>query len=312
MNTLTRWIQSVTGLEIAVVSHILASLLIVLVLWGLQTLLIQLVNWGSKSPRTRYRWGKTIHYSAIALGIVLVVRVWLEGLPSLANFLGLVSAGLAIALSDLVTGLAGWVFILTRRPFEVGDRIQLGEFRGDVIDLRPFAFSLVEIGNWVDADQSTGRIIHVPNGKIFREPLANYTQGFAYIWHEIPVLVTFESNWEEAKRIVNEAVYRHAEMLSDSAARRVRMAARRYYIVFSKLTPIVYTSVEDSGILLTIRFLCQPRRRRGTSEAIWEDILREFAKHDDIDLAYPTQRIYNNRLEGKPDAGGPSRPGRPD
>ena len=221
MNTLTRWIQSVTGLEVAVVNHILASLIIVGVLWGLQTLLIWLVNLRSKSPRTRYRWGKTVHYTAIALGLVLIVRVWLEGLPSLANFLGLVSAGLAIALSDLVIGLAGWVFILTRRPFEVGDRIQLGEFRGDVIDLRPFAFSLVEIGNWVDADQSTGRIIHVPNGKVFKEPLANYTQGFAYIWHEIPVLVTFESNWEEAKRIVNEAVHRHAE-----TALGLRRAAR--------------------------------------------------------------------------------------
>ena len=117
-------------------------------------------------------------------------------------------------------------------------------------------------------------------------------------------MVTFESDWEKAKAILTEAVTEHAESLSDSAARRVRMAARRYYIVFSKLTPIVYLSVEDSGVLLTIRFLCQPRRRRGTSEAIWEHVLREFAKHDDIDLAYPTQRIYNNRLEGKPGAGG--------
>ena len=60
-------------------------------------------------------------------------------------------------------------------------------------------FSLMEIGNWVDAEQSTGRVIHVPNGKIFSEPLANYTDGFQYIWNEIPVLVTFESDWKKSQ-----------------------------------------------------------------------------------------------------------------
>lgn len=304
MDSLLTELRTFFSFDVGLLEKLLESLGLILILWLLQRLLVWILFQRFESARLRYRWRKAINYTAVGLGILVMARVWLVGLTSLATFLGLVSAGLAIALSDLVTGVAGWVFILTRRPFEVGDRIEIGEYRGDVIDLRPFAFSLIEIGNWVDADQSTGRIIHVPNGRVLREPLANYTQGFDYIWHELPVLVTFESDWEKAKAILTEAVNKNAETLSDSAARRVRMAARRYYIVFSKLTPIVYTSVEDSGILLTMRFLCQPRRRRGTSEAIWEDVLREFAKHDDIDLAYPTQRMYNNRLEGKPGAGG--------
>ena len=52
--------------------------------------------------------------------------------------------------------------------------------------------------------------------------------------------------------------------------------------------------------MLTIRYLCEPRRRRGTEQEIWEDILDAFAKHDDIDFAYPTQRFYDNSAEGKP------------
>ena len=304
MTDLTSWLAPVTTLDPQLLRKLLTSLATVAVIWVLQWLVTQIAERRIESQGSRYRWRKAIHYTSVVLGIVLVGRIWLEGLTSLATFLGLVSAGLAIALGDLVTGLAGWVFILIRRPFEVGDRIEIGEYRGDVIDLRPFAFSLVEIGNWVDADQSTGRIVHVPNGRILKDSLANYTQGFDYIWHEIPVMVTFESDWEKAKQIVTDVVNEHAEQLSDSAARRVRMAARRYYIVFSKLTPIVYTNVLDSGVVLTMRFLCNPRRRRGTSQAMWEAILIEFAKHDDIDLAYPTQRMYNNRLEGKPGAGG--------
>ena len=70
-------------------------------------------------------------------------------------------------------------------------------------------------------------------------------------------------------------------------------------IFYTKLTPTVYTAVKDSGVLLTIRYLCEPRRRRGTEEAIWEDVLTEFAKCDDIDFAYPTRRYFDNLLEGK-------------
>jgi small-conductance mechanosensitive channel len=70
-------------------------------------------------------------------------------------------------------------------------------------------------------------------------------------------------------------------------------------IFYSTLTPSVYTHVKDSGVLLTIRYLCEPRRRRDSQQAIWEDILKKFAECDDIDFAYPTQRFYNNSVEGK-------------
>jgi small-conductance mechanosensitive channel len=195
--------------------------------------------------------------------------------------------------------LAAWVFIIWRRPFEVGDRIAIGGDAGDVIDIRVFQFTLMEIGNWVAADQSTGRIIHVPNGKVFAESLANYSKGFQYIWNEVAVLVTFESNWRKAKEILRGIGAKNAEELSASAEDRVRRAARKFMIFYTKLTPTVYTAVRESGVLLTIRYLCEPRRRRDSEQAIWEDILAEFAKHDDIDFAYPTRRYYDNMLEGK-------------
>ena len=80
-------------------------------------------------------------------------------------------------------------------------------------------------------------------------------------------------------------------------------------IFYNKLTPTVYTSVQDCGVLLTIRYLCDPRQRRSTEQAFWEDILDEFAACNDIDFAYPTQRFYNNALEGKEGAkAGPAAP----
>jgi small-conductance mechanosensitive channel len=298
MQSLLTWAQSALNLSPRLLTKLLVSLLIILTLWLLRLLVTWVASRRTEDVRVQYRWRKATAYVAVALGALLIGVVWLENIQSMAVYLGLVSAGLAIALKDPLTNLFGWVFIVWRRPFVVGDRIQIGQHAGDVIDLRIFQFTMLEIGHWVDADQSTGRIIHVPNGQVFSDALANYTTGFEYIWNEVPVCVTFESNWEKAKEILQEIANRNAAQLSQSAADRIQQAARRFMIMYSKLTPTVNTSVEDSGVLLTIRYMCDPRKRRSSEQAIWEDILKAFAEQPDIEFAYPTQRFYNRGAEG--------------
>ena len=73
-------------------------------------------------------------------------------------------------------------------------------------------------------------------------------------------------------------------------------------ILFKHLTPIVWTSVADHGVTLTVRYLCETRKRRPSAEKIWEEVLRAFSAADDIDLAYPTWRYFDNIKEGKPEA----------
>lgn len=299
---LTEWVHQTVGLSPQLQAKLLQSLLTILFLWVLHRLVKRIQTRWTDDPSVLYRWRKTSSYIASGLGVLLVGGVWFEGIQSLSTFLGLLSAGVAIALKDPIVNLAGWAFILWRKPFEVGDRIQVGDHRGDVIDQRIFQFTLMEIGNWVDADQSTGRIIHIPNGLVFTQVQANYSRGFQYIWDELPVLVTFESNWQKAKRILQEIASKRAEHLSAAAEQTVKQAARKFMIFYNRLTPIVYTSVKDSGVLLTIRYLCEPRQRRSVQQEIWEDILVSFAQCDDIDFAYPTSRFYSNLTEGKPGA----------
>jgi len=88
-------------------------------------------------------------------------------------------------------------------------------------------------------------------------------------------------------------------MTEPIAKESFQKAAKQYLLQFGKLTPKVYTSVRDSGVLLTIRYLSDPRARRDTEERIWEAILQAFARYDQIDFAYPTQRFYNNQVEGR-------------
>jgi small-conductance mechanosensitive channel len=288
------------GIPLSYVESSLWSLLLLLFYLVVRRLISLAVSRRIKDVARQYIIRKTLHHVVGIIFLLVLLRLWLGSFGGIGTYLGILSAGLAIALQAPLSNLAGWLFILTRKPFVVGDRIQIGKDAGDVIDIRLFEFSLVEIGNWVDSDQSTGRIIHVPNGITFKEPVFNYTQGFNFVWNEIAVLVTFESNWEAAKEILLQIAREHTAIQSEHAERQVRSAARKYMIHFHFLTPIVWTRVADCGVTLTVRYLCEPRRRRITECTIWEAILRAFAQRDDIDFAYPTQRFYNNAAEGKP------------
>ena len=257
--------------------------------------------------QTAYFWNKAVSYGVAFLTVFIVGSMWLYGVQNVATFLGLLSAGLAFALREPIINLAGWLFILIRQPLSLGDRIEIDSIKGDVIDMGPFFFSVLEVGNWIAGEQSTGRIIHIPNVKILTFPIANYTQQFPYIWDEISVMITFESNWEKAKQLLEQILEAATVTFTGPEEKELRETATRYYIKLGKLTPVVYTSVADSGVLLTMRYLTPVRQRRSREQLIWEEVLRAFAKEDDIDLAYYTKRIFYNPREGKPGASGPGK-----
>jgi small-conductance mechanosensitive channel len=245
-----------------------------------------------------YQARKAASYTAAIIIVVGLLWIWVGALRQLGTFLGLLSAGVAIALSDLLKNVAGWLYILIRRPFRVDDRIEIDAVRGDVIDVRMFRTTLLEIGNWVDADQSTGRIVHVPNGKVLTTEVYNATEGFGYLWHELPVLITFESDWKRAEELFLDILTSLGGHTTEEAAIRIRRAARSYKIRYTHLTPTVYLSVRDSGVLLTGRLLVDTRRRRAVEQQVWRALLEAFAAEGSIELAYPTTRIYLREHHG--------------
>lgn len=300
IDTIINWIQNNLIISSDLLGKLIGTAVVIFVLFLLRPVVTAIVSRRTDDAATLYRWRKVSEYVALILGLYFISRIWFTGGQSIATYLGLLSAGLAIALQDPIANFVGWLFIVSRRPLEVGDRIEIGEHAGDVIDIRFFQFSLMEIKGWVDADQSTGRVLHIPNKKIFSDGIANYHRGFAYIWHEIPVEITFESDWRNAKKLLAAIAERHSAHHAETARAQVRKAAKRYMINYDNLTPIVYTRVNPSGVQLTLRYLSDPRQRRATEERIWEDILAAFEKEPKIEFAYPTQRIYYHPTEGRP------------
>lgn len=279
------------------IENLLLSILIVAGLLFLRRILISLISKNTKDPKTVYHSKRIIGYSHAFLLIILLGSVWIKGFGSIGTYLGIASAGIAIALHETIANIAGWFFILWRKPFVIGDRIQIGDTKGDVIDLRLFQFSLVEIGNWVEAEQSTGRIIHVPNSHVLKERTANYHGAFNYIWNEIHILVTFESNWGKTREILEKVAKEKIDPSWKQAEQQLHLAAERYMIHFSKLTPAVYMSARESGVLFSVRYMVNPRQKRSSEQTLWEAILSEFKKHSDVELAYPTTRFYTYTQE---------------
>ncbi len=297
--------EDIVGLNAAIQLHLVQSLIAIAIIWAGKTILLKLAFRRIHDVQSRYRWQKTAWYTAVTLTVLIVGRIWFEGIHSLATFLGLVSAGVAIALKDPLLNIAGWVYIVSRRPFHVGDRITTSEFDGDIVDQGMFHFAIMEIGAWVDADQNTGRIIYIPNATIFNKPVGNYSEGwFEYIWTELKFCLTFESDWKKAKRIANDIVMKHGKPLSHAAQRKVSQTTGRYLVFQSSVQPTVYTSMKEHGIQLSARYLCDPRRRRHSEQAVWEELLDAFSVHDDIQFAYPTQRFYQQSVDA------PTRPHR--
>lgn len=287
------WLQENIGMSADLSFRIAATIAVVVIALIVRWLVARWLNRVVTDGDVLFKARKATTYTAMAFAVFLLTWIWVPFFDDLGTFLGLLVAGLAIALADVFLDLAGWLFIMFRRPFRVGDRIEIDGTAGDVVDVRAFRFTLLEIKSWVDADQSTGRLVHVPNGHLFRHPTANYTEGLFHIWHEMPVLVTFESDWRRAEELIHAALEPLAIAEEDFRCEEsAASAARDYVIKFRELGATVYASTRDSGVLLTARLLVEARSRRSVEDEFWRNLLTAFKAEPSVELAYPTVRTY--------------------
>lgn len=278
----------------SLLEKILWSAVVILVVTLISKLIKNLLYRSIRESTKYYKVKRVLNYISGITIVFCILFLWFDSAENLTTYLGLVSAGIAIALKEIFVNMAGWFFIEFRRPFDVGHRITIGDQKGDVIDKRLFQFTLMEVSSQEQGEQSTGRIIDIPNSFIFTHPTTNYTKGFEYIWNEISILLTFESDWKKAKELLLEIANRDTDIIADKAGEQIKEASRKYMIYYNNLTPIVYTDIKESGVQLTIRYLCEPKKRRTTTDKIWSETLALLEEHKDIELAYPTKRILND------------------
>ncbi len=287
MTSLNDFIEVFSFSEVGSISKTLSSLIIILVLWFMRFLILKVVDHHTQNQNTKYSWRKVSLFTIILTAIILIGWLWLENLQPILTFFGIIAAALTITLKEVLLNLAGVLFIFWRNIFAVGDRIEINDHKGDVVGIGLFYFTLLEVGNWVDADQSTGRIIKVPNNRVLTQPVFNYSRSFPYIWDEISVGVSLGSNWKKARQIIETIAHNETEDFSQKAREYVKQSEDEL-IHFHHFGPKVYLSLANASstsIILTLRYLCEPRKRRDKENSLWEAILEGFDSEADITIS---------------------------
>lgn len=233
---------------------------------------------------TYFTTKKRFYYLYSFVLFILLVLLWSGSEGGLTKYVGFISAGIAIALREIFTNIAAWMIIVFQKTFEVGDRITVNGQTGDVIDIKMYQFVLMEVSDIKKGEQSTGRIVHIPNNYMFLHQITNSSKGFDYIWNEMDIRLDINCNWNKAKELLEAIIDDHSLHLMEEAKSSVHEASKKYMLHYNNLTPIVYTSVSEGDVVLTLRYLCEPRKARMSENQLWQQILTEFSLHNDINL----------------------------
>ncbi len=266
------------------VLYTLALVAIVLLLRGLARLVIRRLLGGEVADPKRF-WARQGVQVAAAVALLLgILSIWITPETDVTTGVGLISAGLAFALQQVILSLAAYFVILRGDTFGVGDRITLGGVRGDVVQLGFLKTTIMEMGQppavdsadpavWVHSRQYTGRLVTVTNGAIFAEPVYNYTRDFPFLWEEIVLPIEYKADRARVEEILLAAARAHAIVDSREAERALAFMRSRYAMADASLEPEVYWRITDNWLELSVRFLVPGRGIRGIKDAMSREIL---------------------------------------
>jgi small-conductance mechanosensitive channel len=198
----------------------------------------------------------------IAAALIIISIVFGFG-GNFATIIGILGAGVAFASQEVIGSFAGYLNITTGNIFRIGDRIRIGNVVGDVLDISLLRTTVMEIGEWVKADQYTGRVVSLANRVVFSDPVFNYTQHCCYLWDEIMIPVTYESNWRSAVEIILAKGQELTASFHAGARAEFEEMVKKYPALHEvPVEPSIYIAMTDNWIELTVRYIVEVRNRR--------------------------------------------------
>src|SRR5438552_7531034 len=232
------------------------------------------------SRYTLRRVAKLVLSLLLVLAVILILfQNWYTAIVSV----GLISLILGLAVQTPVTSFLGWIYILVRSPYRVGDRIKIGDATGDVIDVGYLDTTLWEFGgDFLSTDHPSGRVIKFPNSKILNSTVYNYTWPlFPYIWNEVKFNIAYESDLEfvaeTMERIAAEEVGEHMmkqvrifrEILAQTPVNQLEV--REYPAVLFRVNP-------NTWLDAIVRYLVHPKEAGRVKTRLIKKLLAELNK----------------------------------
>ncbi|WAC04372.1 MAG: mechanosensitive ion channel [Methanoregula sp.] len=241
--------------------------------------------------KTRYTANKAISVLSVVFIIVLCLRIWVTDTSALIVSYGIIGAGLAFALQDVFKNFVGGILIMISGMYRVGDRISINDKYGDVMDIGVMSTTLMEIRGWVSGDQPSGRLLIIPNGLVINNPFYNYTRDHSFIWDEIFIPLTYDSDWRLAKEIVLGIVKAETASITVQADAEIERIGEKYYLPKKVVEPSAYITMTDNWITLDVRYVTDARSRRVLRSRLSELILAAIEKEDRVTISSTTVTV---------------------
>ncbi len=246
-----------------------------------------------KDSKKEYEYTQKLKLVISFLKLGIFVLIWGKYLKGFVTIISFISAGFTIALRDIILNWFAGIYIKMVKPFNVEDRIEINNYKGDVVNINTLNFELLEVDNADFIGQSTGVITHVPNSIVFSYPLRNYDKGFKYVWNEIVVNVPLDYNVEKIRKILYRIVNKNdiIDKVPDTVKKDIQDISTDYRIYYTEYKPVIYCKVVGDYVEYTLRYLVDPRKSRYVHSSIWKHILIAHQKGE--------LELYNKNTEYK-------------
>jgi len=284
------WIENPTSIKFFML--ILAVVIIIVMI----KILRNVINSKVSDHNLKYRTRKVLNFLSFMLIIFIASLIFNDKLEKLTLAFGIIGAGVAFALQELITSIAGWFAIIFNNYYKIGDRIKIAGIRGDVIDIGLFRTTLMEIGEWVNADLYNGRTVRVSNSFIFKEPVFNYSGEFPFLWDEITIPIHMDSDLEYTRDKFNEITELVVGHYEPQAEVKWKGMVDKFMIEDAKIEHFTAISADINCVTFTIRYVTDYKLRRKMKDKLFTEIIKEVKKSPDkITWAYSTLAVSSDK-----------------
>lgn len=277
---IAEYLNRISGIDKEYIKLTIVTILILLIAEILKWIVKNTYAHMPMSDKKKFFRNRKFRIVITVVSIIVILLAWGEKLNGIITIVSFVSAGIAIAIREIIFNFFAGIYIRVRKPFYVEDRIEIDDIKGDVINTHALSFEMLEVGERNDGEQSTGRIVHIPNSYVFTKTLKNYTKAFKYIWDEIKIELDLDADIDATKEKIYDILFENPELQETPKKMEdaVDEAILEYRIYYNNLEPIIYTTIKDSHVELQLRYLVHPKKARNVQDEIVLKILEENKK----------------------------------
>jgi small-conductance mechanosensitive channel len=238
----------------------------------------------------RYRVRKFVVFSGYLTTLLFLALLFEDRLGRLSFAIGVIGAGVAVALQDVVASIAGAFSIGFSKLYKVGDRVQIGDTRGDVIDIGILRTTLMETGEWVSRDLYNGRVVRIPNSTVLKASVFNYSQGFRFVWDEIKAVFSIASDCQLAREMLLRVAQAAIGEYLTEAQISWKYISENFRIENSTLQSTVSLVVNAGSLEFSLSYVVDYTKRTAMKTRLFTKIVEEVANSQGR-LAWASQTI---------------------